>query len=172
MSESAERGSAKKPAGGIATPDDVTLELNSVFVGIMRATTKGGEAFTAGFALTPARVAVISILHRHPDRPLTVGEIATGLHVSSTNISRRLDGLERAGWVQRERNPEDGRSIYVSLTDHGRRQAEAIMPVIYRRLDEVWSVFNPEEKRSLLGYLDRFLEHIQSSPNLGPMSGK
>jgi MarR family transcriptional regulator, 2-MHQ and catechol-resistance regulon repressor len=147
--------------------DDVTLELNSVFVGIMRTTNKRGEAFTAGFSLTPARVAVISILYRF-DRPLTVGEIATGLHVSSTNISRRLDGLERSGWVQRERNPGDGRSIYVSLTDWGRSQADAIMPVIYHRLNNVWSCFDYEEKKHLVTLLNRFFDHLQTSPDLAP----
>ena len=138
----------------------------------MRATTKRGEAFTAGFSLTPARVAVISILHRNGGRPLTVGEIAAGLHVSSTNISRRLEGLQKSGWVRREPNPEDGRSIRVSLTDNGRRQADEIMPAIYRRLNTVWSCFNEDERARLLGYLNRFLEHIQSSQSLNSMSGK
>jgi DNA-binding MarR family transcriptional regulator len=152
--------------------DDLTLELNSVFVGVTRQTAKGGEAFTAGFDLTPARVAVISILHRNAGRRLTVGEIATGLHVSSTNISRRLDGLERDGWVARERNPDDGRSIYVRLTDWGQQQADAIMPAIYRRVNDVWGCFTVEEKRELLQFLSRFLEHVQTSRSLGPMSGK
>jgi DNA-binding MarR family transcriptional regulator len=150
----------------VATPDATTLELNSVFVAIMRATTKRGEAFSASFDLTPARVAVISILHRNPGRPLTVGEIATGLHVSSTNISRRLDGLQKDGWIRREPNPADARSIYVRLTDEGRRQADDVMPAIYRRLNVVWSCFDDGDKREVLAYLNRFLEHLHSSPSL------
>jgi DNA-binding MarR family transcriptional regulator len=148
--------------------DDLTLELNSVFVAIMRATTKGGEAFTSGFDLTPARVAVISTLYRQPAMRLTVGEIAARLHVSSTNVSRRLDGLERDGWVQRDRNPDDGRSIYISLTQYGRQQAGQIMPAIYRRVQDVWACYTPEEKKALLGSLSRFLEHVLTSPALQP----
>ena len=149
-----------------ATPNATTLELNSVFVAILRATSRRGEAFTATFDLTPARVAVISILHRNADHPLTVGEIATGLHVSSTNISRRLDGLQKDGWIRREPNPADARSIYVRLTDEGRRQADEIMPAIYRRLNVVWSCFDEKDKSEVLAYLNRFLDHLYSSPSL------
>lgn len=151
-----------------ATPDAATLELNSVLVGILRATNKRGEAFSAAYELTPARVAVISILQRNPDRRLTVGEIAIGLHVSSTNISRRLDGLQEDGWIRREPNPADARSIYVALTEDGMRRANEIMPAIYQRLNTVWSCFSPEEKANLAHYLNRFLEHLQTSPALGP----
>ena len=155
-----------------AIPDDLTLELNSVYVGIARATAKGGEAFTGGFNLTPARVAVISILYRNPDRPMTVGEIAAGLHVSSTNISRRLDGLEKSGWVQRQKNPGDGRSIFITLTQRGRQDADGIMPIIYERLEKVWSCYSRSEKQELLQLLKRFLDHVQNFPGVEAMSGK
>jgi DNA-binding MarR family transcriptional regulator len=152
--------------------DELTLELNSNFFAAVRATSKSSEAFMSAFDLTPARVAVISVLHRQPDKRLTVGEIAVGLHVSSTNISRRLDGLEKAGWVQRDRNPDDGRSIYISLTPVGIERAEAILPRIYRRLNEVWSCFNDDEKEQLTGLMSRFLEHIQSNQPMVPIGGK
>jgi DNA-binding MarR family transcriptional regulator len=151
----------------VTTSDDLTtvLELNSVFVGIMRLTTRRGETFAAGFSLTPARIAVISILHRNPG-PMTVGEIAAGLHVSSTNISRRLEGLRRSGWVRREPNPEDGRSVRVSLTEYGAQRADEILPAIYHRLNTVWSCFDEDEKAQMIRYLGRWLDHLQSSPSL------
>jgi MarR family 2-MHQ and catechol resistance regulon transcriptional repressor len=142
--------------------DGLTLELNSVFIGVSRAATKNVEIRLSRLDLTPARVAVISILHRNPAQRLTVGEIAAGLHVSSTNISRRLDGLERTGWVQRERNPDDGRSIYIRLTDQGRRKADAILPGIYRSMNEAWSCFSNTDKQELLKLLDRMMKHLQA----------
>jgi DNA-binding MarR family transcriptional regulator len=152
--------------------DELTLELNSNFFAAVRATSKSSEAFMSGFDLTPARVAVISVLHRQPDKRLTVGEIAAGLHVSSTNISRRLDGLEKSEWVQRDRNPDDGRSIYISLTPVGIERAEAVLPRIYRRLNEVWSCFDDDEKEQLAGLMGRFLEHIQGIQPMAPIGGK
>lgn len=149
--------------------DDVTLLLNNVFIGIMRTTNRRSEAFASEYALTPARVGVVSALYRN-NEPLTVGEIAAKLHVSSTNISRRLDGLEQAGWIQRKRNPGDGRSIYVSLTDYGRSQADAIMPVFFNRLNNVWGCFDLEQKQQLTALLSRFLDHLLTAPQLGPLS--
>ena len=167
----------KRSQGGlVGTPsvptDDVTIELNSNFFAAVRATSKSSEAFMSAFDLTPARVAVISVLHRQPDKRLTVGEIAGLLHVSSTNISRRLDGLEKAGWVQRDRNPDDGRSIYISLTPVGIEKAEAILPRMYRRMNEVWGCFSADEKGQLADLMGRFLEHIQRSQGFTAMSGK
>lgn len=152
--------------------DPLTLELNSVFHGLARTSNKAVQASLARLGLTPARVAVISILHRHPDRKLTVGEIATGLHVSSTNISRRLDGLERTGWVRRERNPDDGRSIYIALTEQGRERADAVLPGIYRGMNDAWSIFSESEKRELLRLLNRMLERTRSRGPLPPLAGK
>ena len=149
------------------TPDPTNLVLNSLFVGIMRTTMKRAEAFAGTLDLTPARVAVVSILHRTPERRLTVGEIAAGLHVSSTNISRRLDGLEADGWVRREPNPADARSVYVTLTEEGLQRANEAMPAIYRRMNVVWSCFSAKEKSDLIDYLGRFLEHVQTAPELG-----
>jgi DNA-binding MarR family transcriptional regulator len=146
--------------------DGLTLELNSVFVGLSRAATKNVEGRLARLDLTPARVAVISILHRHPAQRLTVGEIAAGLHVSSTNISRRIDGLESTGWVQRERNPDDGRSIYIRLTDQGRRKADAVLPGIYRGMNEAWSCFSSEDKEELLQLLNRMMKHLEARASL------
>jgi DNA-binding MarR family transcriptional regulator len=164
-------------AGGlVGTPsvptDEATIAVNSNFFAAVRATNRSSETFMSAFDLTPARVAVISVLHRQADKRLTVGEIAIALHVSSTNISRRLDGLEKAGWVQRDRNPDDGRSIYISLTPVGIERAEAILPRIYRRMNEVWSCFSTEEKEQLADLMGRFIEHMQDVSPLTPMSGK
>lgn len=162
--------------GLVGTPsvptDDATIAVNSSFFAAVRATNKSSEAFMSAFNLTPARVAVISVLHRQPDKRLTVGEIATALHVSSTNISRRLDGLEKAGWVQRDRNPDDGRSIYISLTPIGIERAEAILPRIYRRMNEVWGCFTIEEKEQLADLMGRFIDHMHTVQPLSPIGGK
>ncbi len=50
----------------------------------------------------------------------TVGAIADRLSLESSTITPLLKRLEAAGFVTRQRNPEDERQVIVSLTDRGR----------------------------------------------------
>jgi len=47
-------------------------------------------------------------------------QIAAATGLQRTNLSTTLRGLEQKGLVQRQTNPNDGRGITVSPTDHGR----------------------------------------------------
>ncbi len=46
-------------------------------------------------------------------------ELAEVLKVSAAGMTGRLDGLERAGWVQRAPSPEDRRRVIVEVTKAG-----------------------------------------------------
>lgn len=86
----------------------------------------GIEATFAAFDLDRGAFDVIATLRRAgPPYRLTPTALYTSLMISSGGLSHRLDRLERAGLITRERSPEDGRSILVGLTEEGRRRAEA-----------------------------------------------
>jgi DNA-binding MarR family transcriptional regulator len=52
--------------------------------------------------------------------PLTAGEIAAHLGLSSGAVTGLVDRLEAGGWVQRVRDPHDRRRVFVHLsTTHG-----------------------------------------------------
>ena len=53
---------------------------------------------------------------------LRMSELGERVVLSRTRVSRIVDELERAGFVEREPNPEDGRSSYASLTAEGKRR--------------------------------------------------
>lgn len=47
-------------------------------------------------------------------------QIAAATGLQRTNLSTTLRGLEQKGLVQRQANPDDGRGVTVSPTEHGR----------------------------------------------------
>ncbi|MFG1622651.1 MarR family winged helix-turn-helix transcriptional regulator [Kribbella sp. NPDC049227] len=47
-------------------------------------------------------------------------QIAAATGLQRTNLSTTLRGLEQKGLIQRQANPQDGRGVTVSPTDHGR----------------------------------------------------
>jgi DNA-binding MarR family transcriptional regulator len=51
-------------------------------------------------------------------------DLATELLLTASGVTRLLDGLERAGWVERATCDTDRRVVYAVLTDAGREKLE------------------------------------------------
>jgi len=83
------------------------------------------EATFAAFELDRGEFDVIATLLRSgaPYR-LTPTELYTSLMISSGGLTHRLDRLQKAGLIVRERSAADGRSVVVGLTDSGAALAE------------------------------------------------
>ena len=52
--------------------------------------------------------------------PMTVGQIGSRLHLNTGTLSPLLKRLQSAGLIERNRSPEDERSVLIELTAHGR----------------------------------------------------
>jgi MarR family transcriptional regulator, transcriptional regulator for hemolysin len=62
--------------------------------------------------------------------PLTLRELAEGQHCAPSNITQKMDRLEKDGLVRRVDDPEDRRSIRAKLTELGRERAAAAMQAV------------------------------------------
>ncbi|WP_320068338.1 MarR family transcriptional regulator [Micromonospora sp. RTGN7] len=85
--------------------------------------------------LTHPQYLVMLALWQHA--PLSVRELSRLLQLDPGTLSPLLKRLEAAGYVRRERDPADERSLAVTLTASGealRVRAEEIPPAIVRRL--------------------------------------
>src|ERR687885_1746876 len=78
--------------------------------------------------LTRPSFQVLSALLDAPGNALTQRELMASVRRTSGTVSVRLARLERAGLVTREPDPEDRRTVTVTLTDRGREWAEAARP--------------------------------------------
>lgn len=71
---------------------------------------------------------VLLSLERAPDRRLRMAELADGVRLSRSGMTRLVDRLERDGLLERDGCPDDARGRYAVLTDKGAevlRQASA-----------------------------------------------
>ena len=69
--------------------------------------------------------------------PRTAGDIAAALYLEPATLSPLLKRLEAAGYITRQRNPEDERALAVRLTPAGqdlRSQAEKVPRQVVERL--------------------------------------
>ena len=101
----------------------------------------------ASLEITPPQLAVLeALLHRGP---MSQGELGRKLLRSNPNMTALLDTLERHGWIQRARSPEDRRVVVVSLSPPGRRIIEKVFPAHAAHLTALLGVLSAEEQEAL-----------------------
>ena len=77
----------------------------------------------------------------------TVKGLSENLFLEPSTLTPMLKRLEAMGYVRRERDPEDERSVRVSLTDAGRQLREKAFD--YREITAKASGLTPEEFKTL-----------------------
>jgi len=80
---------------------------------------------------------------------IPVGAVADGLLTRAADTTRLLDRLERAGLVERLRNPHDRRGVPVRATADGRARFEAVTPRIQAFHASQWDNLTADELREL-----------------------
>jgi DNA-binding MarR family transcriptional regulator len=90
---------------------------------------------------------------------LTHGELAARVHVSPATITKMLQRMEKAGFVERRHDREDQRISRVYLTDAGRSIRSQVEQVWRILEDETFMGFTVEERV----LLRRFFLHIRDN---------
>ena len=71
-----------------------------------------------------------------PDRSLRMSDLAGRLHLSPSGMTRRIDGLARAGLVERRQCPTDRRGSNAVITDAGIQALRNAAPTHVRGVRE------------------------------------
>src|SRR3954464_8365118 len=82
------------------------------------------------FDLTFPRYEALMLLYYSRRGALPLGKMGDRLQVHRTSVTNIIDGLERSGFVQRERHERDRRTVRAAITPRGREVAEAATPVL------------------------------------------
>ncbi len=94
--------------------------------------------------LTHHQLEILGFLYGNPDLD-TVSALSSELHISKGSLSLMLSKLQTGGFVQKKaaKGEDDGRKVYVSLTEKGESAVKEIMnlliengAVVFDRMDE------------------------------------
>jgi DNA-binding MarR family transcriptional regulator len=107
------------------------------------------DTHLARHGLSFGRYLVLVNLIRAEGHSLTPAAIADLCGSTRATITGVVDTLEKAGFVKREEDPADRRSLQVRLTLTGRRFLEQMLPDHFARLMKVMSAFTPAELKTL-----------------------
>ena len=86
---------------------------------------------------------------------ITQRELTEWLGIQPGSASEVIAKLENAGLLTRTESKADRRTVDVSLTEEGKRQAEEAKAQQTKRYSEMFSALSDEEKRMLLKLLEK-----------------
>lgn len=124
------------------------------------------------FGLTGGEFDVLATLRRtvRTGKALTPTDLAATCMLSSAAMTNRIDRLEEAGLVTRERDGVDRRAVLVRLSPDGRALIDRALVVHLSNEAEMISVLTPGDQRVLADLLRRLLVPIERRRR--PGSGK
>lgn len=116
------------------------------------------------FGLSLSRFNVLRVLHQAPERRLPMNEIAAGLYVTATNVTKLVAGLERDGLVSRRPDESDRRVLLVALTPEGEARLQAAIPEYLEHTAAMWRGLTGDEQRTVAHLLAKFRMTALSRP--------
>lgn len=107
------------------------------------------ESTAERFDLDGGEYKVLLKLRQAPGRTMTPGQLSTKLVLSTGAMTNRLDRLEDAGLIRRDRDEHDRRSVIVRLTDRGATVIEEVITAEAKEESRVMAALKPDEQRRL-----------------------
>ena len=99
---------------------------------------------------------VLIRLARSPAHRLRMTDLAAQTTLTASGLTRAVDRLVAAGFVERQACPEDRRSTFAVLTAEGDRRIRKALPVHVGHLEAVFdATFTPKELETLTALLRR-----------------
>ena len=98
----------------------------------------------APFGITPVQHLILAVLAE--EEYLLPAEISDRVAMDGATLSGVLDRMAEAGLIKKEGNPEDRRSIRVSLSPKARRMREGLAEQRKSINDELTAKFSLEER--------------------------
>lgn len=119
---------------------------------ISRAARKSFDERAQPIGLNRTQWRVLTQLIKDP--ALNQSDIAKQLELESATIGLAVGSLTEQGYIERRRDPADGRAWQLGLT----RRVEEILPDLRRAADathrSLWAGISPPQKKSLLALLE------------------
>lgn len=99
----------------------------------------------------------------HGGKTVTVAEIAQEMAVSVPAVSRTLRSLQEKGFINREVDENDRRSVRVTVTEAGGRLLEENLSYLTAGMNRVMSEFTEEEIRTIAELYSKFAKVMEQA---------
>ena len=114
----------------------------------------------AGVRLDRAGVALLYKLQLHADTPFRVTSLAALLGVDAPTVTRKVQQLERLGYVARDADPDDRRASLIHLTPSGHDTLKRVLVAHRDRLTRLLKDWDVDEVRHFAVLLEKFSQSV------------
>ena len=111
--------------------------------------------------MSPLQFNILTTLQR-AKQPTTMGALASMLVVKPNNLSGNINTLVERGFVRRELNVSDQRSLLAVLTPEGKDFLEEHLPQHWRRLERLMGDLSREQRLQLVALLKQMVLSISA----------
>jgi DNA-binding MarR family transcriptional regulator len=92
--------------------------------------------------------------------PLTAGQLAEAMHLSSGAVTTLVDRLERAGYARRVRDTADRRRVLVELDPDAARHADVFYQPMMQWTVQMLEAFTDEQIQLMIDFLEQGREMV------------
>jgi DNA-binding MarR family transcriptional regulator len=147
-------------------PSDVLIgQIQSSLQGVTQSTNQirvhEELSRAAGVRLDRAGASLLYKLRLHADKPLRVTSLAALLGVDVPTVTRKVQQLERLGYVAREPDPIDGRASLICLSHSGQETVDKFLAAHRDRLARLFDGWDDNDVRLFSALLERFSDSIR-----------
>jgi DNA-binding MarR family transcriptional regulator len=128
------------------------------------------EALNEHGLTRPSYLVLLALLEA-ADHRMTQRELMASVQRTSGTLSVRLGRLERAGYVARERDPDDRRGAIVTLTERGRERVEAARPAYAETAARLAAGLPDDDREQFAERLRRWLGFFEPDDRVAPRLG-
>ncbi|WDA40428.1 MarR family winged helix-turn-helix transcriptional regulator [Erythrobacter sp. BLCC-B19] len=111
-----------------------------------------------GIGLTGPQARLLLALERHPDQNQAF--YAERLEIEPITLTRIVDRLEDAGWIERQADPADRRARILHLTDKSRGIVSRLRMSVEGLTEDMLEGFAPDERAVFAQMLDRIAANL------------
>lgn len=144
----------------------ISHEQYSAFLGSFQSLLKMNPFILAEDGLTRSEIMLIyqAMEFSHDTGGnITVAEAAKCLGVSMPSVSRTLRSLSEKGYIERNFNENDRRSVRIIVTESGKNALERFLKTVFSVLDKAMEEFSDDEFLKIIELHGRFVKAIKKA---------
>lgn len=94
--------------------------------------------------------------------PVTIAGLSSEIHLSPSTLVGIIDRLENKGLVERKRDTQDRRRVFIQITKHGKKFSSSAPSPLQERLAQSLEALTPLERSTIALSLERVVEFMEA----------
>ena len=130
-----------------------------------------GDVYSRGLPLSVAQsrtIGYIDYIEEHEHRGVIQRELAETSGTSAASVSSLIDGLEKAGYVERRSSPDDARRKEIYVLPKAKGLTEGFDQLMEKTEKDLLSPLSPAEQATLIELLSRL--DVNFDQNIDPIA--